>query len=74
MRYLYGSVSWESDAFYIRFSEETITESEEVCDGVILDFAENGRLVGVEILRIRQRFDPKDLAYISVEVPVQTVW
>ncbi len=64
---------WESDALSIRFNEEAVAGSEEVCDGVILDFAENGCLVGVEILRIRQRFDPKDLAHISVEVPVQIV-
>jgi uncharacterized protein YuzE len=39
-----------SDAFYLRFSDTSIVESEEVVDGVILDFDEEGRMVAIEVL------------------------
>ena len=39
-----------ADALYIRLEESAIVESEEVSPGVILDFDEGGRVVGIEIL------------------------
>jgi len=44
-----------ADALYIRLEEAAIVESEEVSPGVILDFDEGGRVVGIEILNVRQR-------------------
>ncbi|MBP7999141.1 MAG: DUF2283 domain-containing protein [Chloroflexi bacterium] len=46
-------IDTESDALYFRFDETPIVESEEVSPGVIFDFDEQGRLVGVEILALR---------------------
>ena len=43
-----------ADAAYIRFSGEAVLESEEVSEGIILDFDENGRIVGMEVLGARQ--------------------
>ena len=37
-------------ALYVRLGEAKIIESEEVQPGVILDFDESGKVVGVEIL------------------------
>ncbi len=42
----------ESDALYFRLDEARVVESEEVRPGVILDFDENSRVVGVEFLNI----------------------
>jgi uncharacterized protein YuzE len=39
-----------ADALYVRFSEAEIIESEEVSNGVILDFDAEGRIVAIEIL------------------------
>lgn len=44
-----------SNAAYIRMRETDIVESEEVADGVICDFDEQNKIVGVEILSIKQR-------------------
>lgn len=63
-------IDWESDALYIRLCEEPIAESEEVREGVILDYAKDESLIGIELLNIRQRFKLKDLTQISVEMPV----
>lgn len=44
----------EADALYLRFAETPVSESEEVRPGVILDFDDEGRIVGVEILDAKQ--------------------
>jgi uncharacterized protein YuzE len=40
----------EADALYVRFSDKAVTESEEVADGVVLDFDAEGRIVAFEVL------------------------
>ncbi len=40
----------EADAVYIDLSDEQPVESEEVSPGVVLDFTEDGRVTGIEIL------------------------
>ena len=39
-----------SDALYIRVKENRIVDSEEVAPGIIVDYDENGEIVGIEIL------------------------
>jgi uncharacterized protein YuzE len=39
----------ETDSLYIDLSERTSTESREISEGVILDYDENGKLVGIDI-------------------------
>jgi len=41
-----------ADALYVRLGESKIVESEQVQPGVILDFDESGKVVGVEILSV----------------------
>ena len=57
-----------ADALYIRLEESAIAESEEVSPGVILDFDDGGRVVGIEILNVRQRLPGADLRRVEVEV------
>ena len=40
----------EADALYVRFAEVSIANSEEVADGVVLDFDAEGRVVAIELL------------------------
>jgi uncharacterized protein YuzE len=40
----------EADALYVRFAETTIVDSDEVADGVVLDFDSDGKIVAVEFL------------------------
>jgi uncharacterized protein YuzE len=40
----------ETDVLYIQLSFEAIAESDEQREGVILDFNEAGKIVGIEIL------------------------
>ncbi|HWP01090.1 MAG TPA: DUF2283 domain-containing protein, partial [Methylococcus sp.] len=39
----------DTDSLYIHLSERPSTDSEEVAEGVVLDFDENGGLVGVDV-------------------------
>ncbi len=61
------SYDGEVDALYIRFIETTVT-TERVAEGIALDYAEDGRLAGIEILDANQQFaDPTVLRQIIFE-------
>ncbi len=57
----------ESDALYLRLDETVIVESEEVQPGVILDFDEHGKVVGIEILGLSTRVQPEKLRVLQFE-------
>lgn len=57
----------ESDALYLRLDETAIVESEEVQPGVILDFDEQGKVVGIEILGLSTRVQPEKLRVLQFE-------
>jgi uncharacterized protein YuzE len=57
----------ESDALYFRLDEATIVASEEVQPGVILDFDEQGQVVGVELLAVSARVKPETLRTLQFE-------
>ena len=40
----------DADALYVRFADASVVESEEVADGVVLDFDVEGRIVAIELL------------------------
>lgn len=44
----------DADALYVRFADSPIVESEEVADGVVLDFDAQGKIVGFEFLDARK--------------------
>ncbi len=39
-----------TDTLYFSFSDEKIYESDEEKKGIILDYAKNGKIVGIELL------------------------
>jgi len=55
------TVDKESDTLYFRLDETKIVESEEVRPGIILDFDEDDRVVGVEFLNISSRATEEEL-------------
>jgi uncharacterized protein YuzE len=57
----------ENDALYFRLDEERIVESEEVENGVILDFDAEGKVVGIELLNLSTRIDPAKLNVLQFE-------
>jgi uncharacterized protein YuzE len=57
----------ESDALYFRLDETTVFESEEVQPGVILDFNQQGNVVGIEMLGLSKRTEPDMLRVLQFE-------
>ncbi len=46
----------EADALYIELSSKgRYTESEEIENGVIVDYSEEGKIIGIEILNVREK-------------------
>jgi uncharacterized protein YuzE len=39
----------ETDSLYIDLSEKTSVDSKEIADGVVVDFDEQGKIVGIDI-------------------------
>jgi uncharacterized protein YuzE len=57
----------EVDALYIQFVDATVT-TEQVAEGIAVDYDENGGLAGIEILDALQRFrDPRVLRQVILE-------
>ncbi|MBR8835194.1 MAG: DUF2283 domain-containing protein [Stigonema ocellatum SAG 48.90 = DSM 106950] len=56
----------EDDALYLRLDDSAIVESEEVSDGIILDYNAAGKVVGIEVLYLSQR-SPGSLQRILLE-------
>jgi len=45
----------DMDILYLSFSNAKIYESDEEKKGIILDYAENGKIVGIELLNASQQ-------------------
>ena len=57
-------VSLHRDAeAYLRFLHEPVVASEEVWPGVVLDYAADGRMVGIEVRHARTRLPPNTLGF-----------
>jgi uncharacterized protein YuzE len=43
----------ETDSIYVKFSDDTIVESEEKDNGTIVDYNNNDEIVAVEVLSVK---------------------
>ena len=55
-----------TDSMYISLNEGVSAESEEVTDGVVLDFDDAGKVVGIDIQHASQRADIDKLSFERV--------
>ena len=59
----------QADAMYIRLRAGTVAESDEVRPGVVFDFDNQGRVLGIEMLDLSERTDnPRELVMELVGV------
>lgn len=61
-------VDKQNDALYFRLDESRIVESEEIQPGVVFDFDENSRVVGVEFLNISSRASQNELSSLQFQI------
>ena len=52
MEFSYDKVA---DVLYLQFSHEKIKDTEEINDGIILDYGEKDNIIGIEILNYTER-------------------
>ncbi|HJU17834.1 MAG TPA: DUF2283 domain-containing protein [Stellaceae bacterium] len=54
----------EADAIFVWFGPEGVTSAgtEEVAPGVMLDFDGDGRVIGIEVLDVRERMARREAA------------
>jgi uncharacterized protein YuzE len=63
-------IDQQSDAVYLDLTDQEIDSSEEVSDGIILDYDKDGHLVGIEILDTSKKAgDLETLHRLSLDVP-----
>ncbi|MEM3019285.1 MAG: DUF2283 domain-containing protein [Candidatus Bathyarchaeia archaeon] len=62
----------DADALYIWIREGRVADSDEVSDGVIVDYVEDGNALGIEILEFSKRkIDLNELVIKGFRVPVE---
>lgn len=47
----------QADAMYIRLRQGDVADSDEIRDGVVVDYDANGEVLGIELLSASQRTD-----------------
>ena len=58
----------KADAIYLRLDDSRIVESEEISPGIVLDFNEHNQVVGIEILKVKDRVPLANLKQLQFEV------
>jgi uncharacterized protein YuzE len=63
----------DTDSLYIDLSEEPSAESQEVSEGIVLDYDAAGNLVGIDIDNASQKVHLKELTLSKLPTEVQTI-
>jgi len=57
----------EVDALYIRIQDEYVARTQEVSEGVNLDFDDQDRLIGLEVIDATKRYSLSDIFNLTTE-------
>jgi uncharacterized protein YuzE len=60
-------VDQQADALYLTLSEAPAVSSEELSPGIIVDYDEQGRVVGIELLHLSKRAPQIDIQRLLFE-------
>ena len=61
----------ETDSLYIDLLEKTSVESTEVSEGIVLDYDDEGKLVGIDIDNASSKVKLKELSLIDYHLKVK---
>jgi len=56
------------DILYIRLKETLYHESDEIREGLILDYDKDGNIIGIEIMDVSEYLSPEELSTVSFDV------
>lgn len=57
----------EVDALYIRIQEKYVEKTKEIAEGINVDFDEDGKVIGFEILDATDRYSRADIFNLATE-------
>jgi uncharacterized protein YuzE len=63
----------ETDSLYIEFSDASSVESVEISEGVVLDYDDQGNLVGIDIDNAGRKIELKDFFLKGLHPNIKTV-
>jgi uncharacterized protein YuzE len=63
----------DTDSLYIDLSSHTSTESKEVSPGIVLDYDEEGNLVGIDIDNAGKKMDLRELILNHLPADIKTL-
>ncbi len=63
----------DTDSLYIDLASKPSIESQEVSEGVVLDYDADGNLVGIDIDNASKKVELKELRLIKLPVELQTI-
>jgi uncharacterized protein YuzE len=56
------------DILYIRIKETPYHESDEIKEGIIMDYDKNGNVIGIEILDASEYLAPEELTTVKFDI------
>jgi uncharacterized protein YuzE len=63
----------ETDSLYIDLSEQPSVDSQEISEGIVLDYDASGNLVGIDIDNASTKVHLKELTLSKLPTEVQTI-
>lgn len=63
----------ETDSLYIDLSEKTSVESKEISEGIVLDYDDEGNLVGIDIDNASRKVQLKELILNRLPSDIHTI-
>ena len=64
----------ETDSLYIDLSAKTSVNSMEISEGVVLDYDEDGNLVGIDIDNAKEKLDLSEIVMVKMPVSAQKIY
>jgi uncharacterized protein YuzE len=63
----------DTDSLYIDLSEQPSVESQEISEGIVLDYDASGNLVGIDIDNASKKVQLKELTLSKLPTEIQTI-
>ncbi|MGE0683031.1 MAG: DUF2283 domain-containing protein [Candidatus Binatia bacterium] len=63
----------DTDSLYIDLSEQPSVDSQEISEGIVLDYDASGNLVGIDIDNASKKVQLKELTLSKLPTAIQTI-
>jgi uncharacterized protein YuzE len=63
----------ETDSLYVDLSEQPSVDSQEISEGIVLDYDASGNLVGIDIDNASKKVQLKELTLSKLPIEIQTI-